>query len=136
MQQIPFPGHSFEVLAMDYNMMFNQSRTPNGDPSMRSTWGNQAREAFLAGFRRAYRSNRAPLIIGNHFERWNGGIYMDAIAEAGAQMAAPRRAVCVLPSAGRLARGAGPGRAALPPVAARRAEADGRLGRLPECGVT
>jgi hypothetical protein len=68
-------------------MMFNQSRHPNGDPGMRSTWGDQARESFLAGFRRAYNFNRAPLIIGNHFERWNGGIYMDAIAEAAAQMA-------------------------------------------------
>jgi hypothetical protein len=87
MQQIPFPGHSFEVIAMDYNMMFNQSRTTNGDPSLRPTWRKQARDAFLAGFRRAYNSNRAPLIIGNHFEHWNGGIYMDAVADAVTQMA-------------------------------------------------
>ncbi|WP_412735630.1 hypothetical protein [Krasilnikovia sp. MM14-A1259] len=87
MQQIPFPGHSFEVLSMDYNMMYNQSKIPNGDPRMRATWGSQARESFLAGFRRAYGSNRAPLIIGNHFERWNGGIYMDAVAAAVTAMA-------------------------------------------------
>ncbi|MBB5868051.1 hypothetical protein F4553_001430 [Allocatelliglobosispora scoriae] len=87
MQQIPFPGHSFEVLAMDYNMMFNQSRTPNGDASRRPTWYKQARDAYLAGFQRAYTANRAPLIIGNHFERWNGGIYMDAITDAVRQMA-------------------------------------------------
>ena len=87
MQQIPFPGHSFEVIAMDYNMMYNQSRTPNGDPGMRATWQQQARDAFLAGFRRAYTTNRAPLIIGNHFERWNGGIYMDAVADAAREMA-------------------------------------------------
>jgi len=88
MQQIPFPGHSFEVLAMDYNMMYNQSVTPNGDPGMRATWRTQAHDAFLAGFRRAYTTNRAPLIIGNHFERWNGGIYMDAVTDAARQMAA------------------------------------------------
>ena len=88
MQQIPFPGHSFEVLAMDYNMMYNQSGVPNGDPGMRAKWRTQARDAFLGGFRRAYGSNRAPLIIGNHFERWNGGIYMDAVADAARQMAA------------------------------------------------
>ena len=87
MQQIPFPGHSFEVIAMDYNIMYNQSETPNGDPGMRATWQAQARDAFLAGFRRAYASNRAPLIIGNHFERWNGGIYMDAVADAAREMA-------------------------------------------------
>jgi hypothetical protein len=87
MQQIPFPGHTFEVLSMDYNMMFNQSGDPNGDPSMRTTWGDQARESFLAGFQRAYTANRAPLIIGNHFERWNGGVYMDSVEQAAKQMA-------------------------------------------------
>jgi hypothetical protein len=87
MPQIPFPGHSFEVIAMDYNMMYNQSRTPNGDPGKRATWQQQARDSFVAGFQRAYTTNRAPLIIGNHFERWNGGIYMDAVADAARQMA-------------------------------------------------
>ncbi|SCG65641.1 hypothetical protein GA0070613_4033 [Micromonospora inositola] len=87
MQQIPFPGHRFEVLAMDYNMMYNQSRTPNGDPGMRPIWLREARDAFLAGFQRAYTTNRAPLIIGNHFEHWNGGIYMEAIAQAATRMA-------------------------------------------------
>ncbi len=87
MQGIPFPGHSFEVISMDYNMMFNQSGTPSGDPSMHPTWKRQAREAYLAGFRRAYEGNRAPLIIGNHFENWNRGIYMDAVEEAAREMA-------------------------------------------------
>ncbi|WP_345133794.1 hypothetical protein [Dactylosporangium darangshiense] len=87
MQQIPFPGHSFEVISMDYNMMYNQSKTPNGDAAKRSTWQQQARDAFVAGFQRAYTTNRAPYIIGNHFERWNGGIYMDAVADAAHQMA-------------------------------------------------
>ncbi len=87
MQQIPFPGHDFEVIAMDYNMMYNQSGNPDGDPGMRATWQQQARDAFLAGFQRSYTTNRAPLIIGNHFEQWNGGIYMDAVADAARQMA-------------------------------------------------
>ncbi|MFC8503801.1 hypothetical protein ACFUC1_15700 [Pedococcus sp. NPDC057267] len=82
MQLIPFPGHRFEVLSMDYNMMYNQSRTPQGDASKRPTWRAEARDAYLAGFDRAYRSNRAPLIIGNHFEHWNGGIYMEALVDA------------------------------------------------------
>jgi len=87
MQQVPFPGHSFEVISMDYNMMYNQSRKPQGAARMRPTWVAQARGAYLAGFQRAYTSNRAPLIIGNHFERWNGGIYMDAVTQAATAMA-------------------------------------------------
>src|SRR5690349_23081017 len=34
----------------------------------RATWQKQARDAFVAGFQRAYTTNRAPLILGNHFE--------------------------------------------------------------------
>ncbi|MEV4349017.1 hypothetical protein AB0J83_31555 [Actinoplanes sp. NPDC049596] len=87
MQSIPFPGHTFEVISMDYNIMFNQSGTPHGDPSRHQAWKTQARDAYLAGFRRAYHGNRAPLIIGNHFESWNRGIYMDAVTDAARAMA-------------------------------------------------
>ncbi|MEV3991921.1 hypothetical protein AB0J57_23700 [Streptomyces sp. NPDC049837] len=83
LQQIPFPGRSFEVLSMDYNMLANQSKnTTKGMPSRYPEWKKQATEAYLAGFKRAYESNRAPFFIGNHFEQWNGGIYMDAVEEA------------------------------------------------------
>ncbi|MGR8009047.1 hypothetical protein [Streptomyces hypolithicus] len=83
LQAMPFPGHSFEVLSMDYNILANQSKnSTNGMPSRYPGWQKQATEAYLSGFRRAYESNRAPFFIGNHFEQWNGGIYMDAVEEA------------------------------------------------------
>ncbi|SCE43267.1 hypothetical protein GA0115240_160936, partial [Streptomyces sp. DvalAA-14] len=89
LQSIPFPGHSFQVLSMDYNMMANQSHAnPLGDRTKFAGWRAQARDAYLAGFTRAYETNRAPFFIGNHFERWNGGIYMDAVEEAIGRMAA------------------------------------------------
>ncbi|MFJ5682246.1 hypothetical protein [Streptomyces sp. NPDC093099] len=83
LQQVPFPGHSFEVLSMDYNILANQSRnSTNGMTSRYAEWRRQATDAYLGGFNRAYESNRAPFFIGNHFEQWNGGIYMDAVEEA------------------------------------------------------
>ncbi|WP_457030934.1 hypothetical protein [Kitasatospora sp. P5_F3] len=83
LQSIPFPGHSFQVLSMDYNILANQSAgSTKGDPAKYDAWRTQAKDAYLAGFDRAYNSNRAPLFIGNHFEQWNGGIYMDAVEEA------------------------------------------------------
>ncbi|MER8264386.1 hypothetical protein ACIBCC_20670 [Streptomyces griseus] len=82
LQAMPFPGHSFEVLSMDYNILANQSQnSTKGMPSRYPGWRTQATEAYLAGFQRAYESNRAPFYIGNHFEEWNGGIYMDAVEE-------------------------------------------------------
>lgn len=83
LQQIPFPGHTFEVLSMDYNMLANQSKnSTKGMTSQYPYWRKQAAASYLAGFKRTYESNRAPMYIGNHFEEWNGGLYMDAVEEA------------------------------------------------------
>ncbi|WP_405390065.1 hypothetical protein OG596_20715 [Streptomyces sp. NBC_01102] len=81
LQLVPVPGRAFETLSMDYNFMFNQSGTTQGDPGRHTYWGNQMRDGLLQAFDRAYNGNRAPLIIGNHFESWNGGTYMRAIEE-------------------------------------------------------
>ncbi|MET8327423.1 hypothetical protein [Streptomyces sp. NPDC005181] len=82
LQGIPFPGRTFEVLSMDYNILANQSNnSTQGIPSRFPAWREQAMQAYLAGFDRAYETNRAPFYIGNHFEVWNGGIYMDAVEE-------------------------------------------------------
>ena len=87
LQVVPFAhptrGKGNRVLSMDYNLMYKQSGGRlHGDPARYPTWRAQARDAYLAGFDRAHGSNRAPLFIGNHFEQWNGGIYMDAVEDA------------------------------------------------------
>lgn len=88
MATIPL-GHR-EVLSMDYNFMFQfcKGNPSAGTAAERATWRARTRDALLAGFDRAYAGNRAPLILGNHFEQWNGGIYMDAVEDAIREMAA------------------------------------------------
>ncbi|GAA1927283.1 hypothetical protein GCM10009716_39170 [Streptomyces sodiiphilus] len=82
LQLVPMPGRGFETLAMDYNFMVNQSGPgSSADTGRRDQWKREMRDGLLAGFQRAYQGNRAPLIIGNHFNDWNGGIYMDAVEE-------------------------------------------------------
>ncbi|MFD9395992.1 hypothetical protein ACFWBB_36220 [Streptomyces sp. NPDC060000] len=83
LQQIPFPGRSFEVLSMDYNMLANQSVNSTKAPAHNYPgWRQQSSQAYIQGFKRAFETNRAPFFVGNHFEQWNGGIYMDAVEEA------------------------------------------------------
>ncbi|WP_405924388.1 hypothetical protein [Streptomyces sp. NBC_00035] len=83
LQAMPFPGHSFEVLSMDYNILANQSINTTRAPAYNyPAWRTQATQSYIAGFKRAYETNRAPFFIGNHFEDWNGGIYMDAVENA------------------------------------------------------
>ncbi|MEU6662385.1 hypothetical protein [Streptomyces sp. NPDC046821] len=83
LQSVPFPGRKFEVLSMDYNMLANQSVHTTKAPAYNYPgWRKQSAEAYIAGFHRAYETNRAPFFIGNHFEKWNGGIYMDSVEHA------------------------------------------------------
>ncbi|MFI6287374.1 hypothetical protein ACIBCM_21945 [Streptomyces sp. NPDC051018] len=95
LQMVPFPGRAFETLSMDYNFMVNQSGTVKGDPSQHEFWGDQMRDGLLQAFDRAYEGNRAPLIIGNHFESWNGGTYMRAIEETIATVCVKKDVKCV-----------------------------------------
>lgn len=81
MPSIPFPGRKGEVIAMDYNFMTVQNGgKTSGPPDKYPLWRDQVVQAYLAGFDRAHGGNRAPYVIGNHFEQWCGGIYMDAVA--------------------------------------------------------
>ncbi|MFD5031783.1 hypothetical protein ACFWM0_15400 [Streptomyces sp. NPDC058405] len=95
LQLVPVPGRDFETLSMDYNFMFNQSGTVKGDPSQHTFWGNQMRDGLLQAFDRSYKKNRAPLIIGNHFESWNGGTYMRAIEETIKRVCVQKEVRCV-----------------------------------------
>ncbi len=80
MPSIPFPGQSREVLAMDYNFMTVQNGgKTRGAAAAYPGWRDQVVAAYQSAFDRAYNGNRAPLVIGNHFEQWCGGIYMDAV---------------------------------------------------------
>ncbi|MFI8963527.1 hypothetical protein ACIGO8_15605 [Streptomyces sp. NPDC053493] len=95
MQLVPVPGRAFQTLSMDYNFLVNQSGTTQGDPSRHEYWGNQMRDGLVQAFERSYRGNRAPLIIGNHFESWNGGTYMRAVEETIATVCVQKDVKCV-----------------------------------------
>ncbi|MGA4539759.1 hypothetical protein ACPA54_07165 [Uniformispora flossi] len=89
LQSLPWPGSATKSqLSMDYNIMAEQTNANSKAPQ--SQWPaleKQATDFYMGGFNRAYTTNRAPLFIGNHFETWNGGVYMTAVENT-------MRAVC------------------------------------------
>jgi hypothetical protein len=95
MQEVPMTGRKFETLSMDYNFLANQSGTVDGAVSKRASYGRQMQDGLMKGFGRAYNGNRAPLIIGNHFERWNGGVYMNAVEHVMKSVCQKREVRCV-----------------------------------------
>jgi hypothetical protein len=80
LQMLPYEGGRYQGLSMDFNFLYNQSDgETQGDPASYPQWEQQTVDAYMAGFNRVYYGSRAPLFIGNHFEDWNGGIYMRAV---------------------------------------------------------
>ena len=72
--ELPFVGHTFRVVSMDYNFFANQPALDSADAE---------RQTYLTlrrAFRTVYRGNRAPLSIGNHFETWKDRAYDRALA--------------------------------------------------------
>lgn len=95
LQEVPMPGRKFETLSMDYNFLANQSGTVHGPVSKQASYGQQMRDGLMKGFERAYKGNRAPMVIGNHFEDWNGGVYMDAVEDVMKSVCQKRDVRCV-----------------------------------------
>ncbi|OKH98944.1 hypothetical protein A6A06_25405 [Streptomyces sp. CB02923] len=82
LQLLPYPQSEKQVLSMDFNFLYNQSGdNTKGDPAKYEQWRKLTRDGYLNGFNRVYHGSRAPLFVGNHFEDWNGGIYMKAIED-------------------------------------------------------
>ncbi|MFF9216124.1 polysaccharide deacetylase family protein [Streptomyces viridosporus] len=82
LQMLPYEGGKYQGLSMDFNFLYNQSGgETDGDPAMYPQWQQQTVNTYMNGFNRVYYGSRAPLFIGNHFEQWNGGIYMKAVDE-------------------------------------------------------
>ncbi|QNP72952.1 hypothetical protein IAG44_28315 [Streptomyces roseirectus] len=80
LQMLPYEGGKYQGLSMDFNFLYNQSGGEvNGDPAKYPQWEKETLDTYMAGFNRVYYGSRAPLFIGNHFEDWNGGIYMRAV---------------------------------------------------------
>ncbi|WTO37501.1 hypothetical protein OG399_25455 [Streptomyces achromogenes] len=80
LQMLPYEDGKYQGLSMDFNFLYNQSEgETQGDPAKFPEWEKRTVDSYMAGFNRVYYGSRAPLFIGNHFEDWNGGIYMKAI---------------------------------------------------------
>ncbi|RPF33149.1 hypothetical protein EDD92_3053 [Streptomyces sp. TLI_185] len=80
LQLLPYSGTAYQGLSMDFNFLSNQSDgETHGNPADYPQWEQQTVTSYMDGFNRVYHGSRAPLFIGNHFEDWNGGIYMRAV---------------------------------------------------------
>jgi hypothetical protein len=77
--EVPFPGHTFRVVSMDFNLFANQTNAVSGPASLEPSIEQETYATLKGAFRSTYRGNRAPLVWGSHFETWNHWAYDRAL---------------------------------------------------------
>ena len=87
--EIRIVGSGKKTLSMDYNFYFADSKG-EPDAANAATYQKQMIDTYTQYFESNYFGNRAPVHIGHHFSKWNGGAYWSA-------MQAFTKKVCGLP---------------------------------------
>jgi len=80
LQEIQVVGYGRSQLSMDYNFLYSQNNAQvTGPVSVCNRARTSTYDSYLKAFNAVYTGNRAPLILGNHFNTWLCGAYRDAL---------------------------------------------------------
>jgi hypothetical protein len=82
MADFPLAGTDHRVITMDYNFWYAQEQASSTvAPAKSKQDTQQIFQTYMNMYGAAYNGNRAPLILGNHFEQWNNNAYTNALAQ-------------------------------------------------------
>jgi hypothetical protein len=97
MPSVRVPDLDRHVLLMDYNlwMAVNGGRD---EPERAAEISDTVLGAYRAAYAAAASGNRAPLVIGSHFNRWSGGGFFDAVERFMAEVCLRPVTVCATDS--------------------------------------
>lgn len=73
-----------KILAMDYNIFMRDTQVKNILKKGTSAWNkvhDETLAAFMEYFNKSYKGNRAPVLMGYHFQNWNDGVYWEVMKD-------------------------------------------------------
>jgi hypothetical protein len=79
MTTFPLHGTGHVVTTMDYNYFFTQRGAVDGTVAQARADRRQVLATYDDLYRRSWHGNRAPVLLGNHFNDWNHSAYVDAL---------------------------------------------------------
>lgn len=92
---LPDGRRRLPVTSMDYNYFYVQRRAADASRAEAARDSAQVLATYQDMYRTALDGNRAPLVLGNHFEDWNHGAYSDALATFVTQVCGRPETRCV-----------------------------------------
>jgi len=78
--QLKIVGSGKNTLSMDFNFYITQSKAES-HPENKDQYKKEMLDTYMQYFQDNYFGNRAPVSIGHHFSKWNGGAYWEALQE-------------------------------------------------------
>lgn len=91
---INIAGTNKKTASMDYNFFANQSRGID-DKANKEVYRDQMTKSYMKYFNDNYYGNRAPVHIGHHFSKWNGGAYWESMKEVTSEICGKPEVRCV-----------------------------------------
>jgi hypothetical protein len=82
-----------KVIMMDYNLWYAMNRA-KVDPSRSAEFTAITLDTYWAAYDAAFTGNRAPLVVGNHFNDWAGGAFSGAAERFMADVCVKPQTVC------------------------------------------
>lgn len=89
---VPGVGHK-KTIMMDYNLWYVQNGAVN-EPARAEEFAEVTLETYQAAYGAAFDGNRAPLVVGNHFNEWSGGGFTRATERFMADVCPRPETVC------------------------------------------
>jgi len=93
MPEIKVPALGRKVIMMDYNLWYSYNGARN-EPSQAGRFRENTLATYRAAHLAALHGNRAPLVVGNHFNEWSGGGFSDAVEDFMSEVCVAKDTVC------------------------------------------
>ncbi|GAA1854069.1 hypothetical protein GCM10009836_37680 [Pseudonocardia ailaonensis] len=77
MPTVTVPALNKRVVMMDYNFWYSMNKARN-EPQRAAQFTDWTVQAYERAYAAAFAGNRAPLVVGNHFNDWNGSAFSTA----------------------------------------------------------
>ncbi|MEV4313430.1 polysaccharide deacetylase [Actinocrispum sp. NPDC049592] len=87
------PALNRKVIMMDYNLWFSLNQAKE-DASRRAEFTEITLNTYRAAYNAALQGNRAPMVIGNHFNDWAGGAFASAVEKFMPEVCTKPETVC------------------------------------------
>ena len=93
MPTVTVPALGKRVVMMDYNFWYSMNQAKD-EPQKAAQFTDWTLQAYERAYDAAFTGNRAPLVVGNHFNNWNGGAFSTAAERFLADVCVREQTVC------------------------------------------